>query len=354
MKKYEHFDRTYRKNLIEHPELSGYFQHPVYKDIYCSRVGTILDRKGNVVFCSNLDKYYHTTVENGKTNLIHKLVIQTFLEVPNPCPSPLLCNHINGIKGDFRLDNLEWSSYKGNTEHAYMSGLRDDNVHILVKDLRTGEIKDFYSISACGRHFNVSHGRIRFILDPKKYGLPQFKYYLFIKKGETWPIGGPELIGTNKQDLYRTIVVYDIEKKSFTIYDTQLLAAVGSGVPEYIIYRRFRKIKSAGKIQFEEKGKIFMKVIDFEMNRFFIPGADKTKITKVDYIHCKTKSENKLVFSKPKPIIVTDLETGIEERYESSEIFARKIGVKKNSLQKHILLNAGVWKNKLKITYVIN
>ena len=62
-----------------------------------------------------------------KKYLIHRLVAQSFLE------NNLLkkeVNHINGIKHDNRVENLEWVSPKENSVHAYKTGL---HVHIGLK-----------------------------------------------------------------------------------------------------------------------------------------------------------------------------------------------------------------------------
>ena len=55
------------------------------------------------------------------TFYVHRLVALTF------CPNPQelkIVNHINGIKGDARADNLEWVSLSENAQHALRTGLR--------------------------------------------------------------------------------------------------------------------------------------------------------------------------------------------------------------------------------------
>jgi hypothetical protein len=73
---------------------------------------------------------------------IHRLIAMAF--IPNPHGKRWV-NHKDGNKGNFSIDNLEWSSPGENMQHAWDTGLKKKGKQIRL-DLRDKAIKDLVQI----------------------------------------------------------------------------------------------------------------------------------------------------------------------------------------------------------------
>lgn len=85
----------------------------------------------------------------------HRALALTFLDYPDDCDR-LVVNHKDGIPGNDFIDNLEWLSRSGNLIHAYENNLRNQNKPVLVRNVLTDEIKEYFSISECARQLGYS------------------------------------------------------------------------------------------------------------------------------------------------------------------------------------------------------
>jgi hypothetical protein len=144
----------------ESKEYPGFFHYPDDKSILVNREGLIrVDKCGKIII-----PYLHTSgyMAFGKGSSRyrhHRVIARTFINKPirhEETPyRELHVNHINGIKNDNRIENLEWVNNRENIIHAHVNNLHSKDKKTLAKRINKDEIMIFNSASNCAKFFSI-------------------------------------------------------------------------------------------------------------------------------------------------------------------------------------------------------
>lgn len=262
-----------------------------------------------------------------QTRSVHRLIMFAF--------SPVLCdkskifvNHKNGIKNDFRIDNLEWVSYQENSIHAINAGLRGDNIPVVCVNLLTKKKFYFPSLQTAAKETGVHAWEI-------SKGISSFennkeittKPWLFLKKNTPIPRLNYSLIKEAKPKKYTFFKLTEIKtQKDFFV----------KGKDNLMDYLKTKQINCASS----NDGCIIKEHVVKSIEPWDIPIEIRKSFTS-KYLGGKVQ----------KPIRVTDLTNGSVITYKSTDEFATLVGAKRKTIQRRALFNNGIWHN-FKIEYL--
>lgn len=135
-----------------------------------------IDKNGKNLFVNGKRK--HTYLHRGyevawidyKQVPVHRLVALKY--IPNPFNKPIV-NHINSIRNDNRIENLEWVTHRENIKHEFNLGKNIGKGRKLKKE-DIIKIKELYATEQftqkqLGDMFGVSGPSIHHIIKEKQY-----------------------------------------------------------------------------------------------------------------------------------------------------------------------------------------
>lgn len=168
------FDYYFKNGPLECPTFKGYYFVPGFTDYCISKDGDLKSiRSGKSIVWSitqpveikNITGGYrvtsiYTDFRKRRGVSRHRLLALTFLN-PRFFIGNLTVNHLNGIPGDDRLNNLEFCSYSQNTTHAYRTGLYKNKTRkIIALNWMTGEELNFQLIAVAAETLGLTHNLI--------------------------------------------------------------------------------------------------------------------------------------------------------------------------------------------------
>ena len=134
---------------------------------YVSSLGRFKNKKGIIMkdYKPHHSGYIYVRV-NSQKYALHRLISDTF--IPNIHNKPIP-NHIDGIKTNNSVSNLEWATYSENNLHNHRIGLTKGHTRKIIQyDLGMNQIKKFDRILHASKELNICYSSIKAVLYKKQ------------------------------------------------------------------------------------------------------------------------------------------------------------------------------------------
>lgn len=167
------------RSPIEVPDKPGLYYIPYYTNYSISKEGDMFNLRLGRYHSWHVTKYrkvknvtggYH--ISRAKRDIgfgthlpRHRALCLAFHKYDSN-PFDLVVNHKNGVPGDDRIDNLEWTTYSKNNQHAYDNGLIPNGmVKVLCKNTIKNTLVKYSSIARAARELGKTesfiHSRLK-------------------------------------------------------------------------------------------------------------------------------------------------------------------------------------------------
>lgn len=142
-------------------------------------IGVLYARSGKPLLRCGTTGYVVAKAE-GREKMAHRLIWEF---VHGPIPNGYEINHINGIKNDNRISNLELVTHSENVRHAYMTGLNKGangeasaRAKLSALDVQSIPLRraSGESVEQMASHFGVSTDAIYAVLSGRRWGAPKY------------------------------------------------------------------------------------------------------------------------------------------------------------------------------------
>lgn len=127
--------------------MPGFYHLKDFEDYVVSKDAVFVNLKTGTTPKQTLNQYGYVAISlrNSEGKFVRKTVHRLLAKMFIPCDvvnGRQVVNHINGIKWDNRLCNLEWTNDSGNIKHGYELNGRKKQP-ILVRNAKTGRVVEY-------------------------------------------------------------------------------------------------------------------------------------------------------------------------------------------------------------------
>ena len=150
----------------EFDDANDFWSHPIYDRYEANRNGIVrhVENKNDIGRLSNGDYLRITVRDQGirKNYLKHRFIFECFHGKINDVK--LVVDHINNIKTDNRLENLQLITQSQNQKKEHRKGKKLPPIRVRATNINSGESFDYDSISKCGKRLDIHDASIRRVL----------------------------------------------------------------------------------------------------------------------------------------------------------------------------------------------
>lgn len=327
-------DYRFKGGLLPYEKEEGFYYVPGYTKYVINAEGILITAATGKIKTWTREKpdltrnskggYYYTRVviTPGVNSVLlrHRALCLTFKPISETKDIYLIVNHLDGVPGNDLLDNLEWTTYTKNNQHALENGLISKGTTVVeVRHLKSGEEWQFPNIQKAARHFrHIGTLSIRHRLTHSRNVLYS-DYLQFRRAGEAWPTL-PDNAEVVDSLLCRKMAARNIFTGEITLFDSFEEGSRILGIDKQTI-----------AIHIRDKQLIPFKGYNFSWFDESLVWPTHSDFNKQAYLRTPVRT--------PDPIIIQDVSTGEEHlRFDAREA-AEFLGISRPYVNN--LLNTG-------------
>ena len=145
---------------------NDFCRHPVHDNYEANRLGVVrhVVNKKDIGTLSNAGYLKIAVIDHGirKDYIKHRFIFECFHGKIND--AKLVVDHINNIKTDNRLENLQLITQSQNIKKDPRKGGKLLAIKVRAINIKSGESSDYDSLTKCSRKLDIDHGSINRVL----------------------------------------------------------------------------------------------------------------------------------------------------------------------------------------------